>query len=342
MQIQTALAKIVESKNLSREESAQVFNLIMTGETTDAQIGAFLAAMRVKGETAEELAGAAETMRDLSSKVPLTSTEKLVDTCGTGGSGLKLFNISTAAAFVASASGALVAKHGNRKMTSFCGSADVLEAAGIKLELTPEQIADCINQIGIGFMFAPAHHSAMRYAGPVRQELSIRTMMNILGPMTNPAQAKRQVIGVFAREWQEKIARVLQMLGSVHALVVHSEGLDEIRLDAPTHVVELKDDTITEYTISPRDFGIAEATPEELQKLSADSVSKSLELVKEGLSQPDSLAANIVALNAGAAIYASGVTDDLKSGVSAAQTIIREKSGLAKLEELALLSSKET
>ena len=260
MQIQTALAKIVESKNLSREESAQVFNLIMTGETTDAQIGAFLAAMRVKGETAEELAGAAETMRSLSSKVPLTSTEKLVDTCGTGGSGLKLFNISTAAAFVASASGALVAKHGNRKMTSFCGSADVLEAAGIKLELTPEQIADCINQIGIGFMFAPAHHSAMRYAGPVRQELSIRTMMNILGPMTNPAQAKRQVIGVFAREWQEKIARVLQMLGSVHALVVHSEGLDEIRLDAPTHVVELKDDTITEYTIcllytspSPRD-----------------------------------------------------------------------------------------
>ena len=342
MQIQTALAKIVESKNLSREESAQVFNLIMTGETTDAQIGAFLAAMRVKGETAEELAGAAETMRSLSSKVTLTSSEKLVDTCGTGGSGLKLFNISTAAAFVTSASGALVAKHGNRKMTSFCGSADVLEAAGIKLELTPEQIADCINQIGIGFMFAPAHHSAMRYAGPVRQELSIRTMMNILGPMTNPAQAKRQVIGVFAREWQEKIARVLQMLGSVHALVVHSEGLDEIRLDAPTHVVELKDDTITEYTISPRDFGIAEATPEELQKLSADSVSKSLELVKEGLSQPDSLAANIVALNAGAAIYASGVTDDLKSGVLAAQTIIREKSGLAKLEELALLSSKET
>ena len=342
MQIQTALAKIVESKNLSREESAQVFNLIMTGETTDAQIGAFLAAMRVKGETAEELAGAAETMRSLSSKVPLTSTEKLVDTCGTGGSGLKLFNISTAAAFVASASGALVAKHGNRKMTSFCGSADVLEAAGIKLELTPEQIADCINQIGIGFMFAPAHHSAMRYAGPVRQELSIRTMMNILGPMTNPAQAKRQVIGVFAREWQEKIARVLQMLGSVHALVVHSEGLDEIRLDAPTHVVELKDDTITEYTISPRDFGIAEATPEELQKLSADSVSKSLELVKEGLSQPDSLAANIVALNAGAAIYASGVTEDLKSGVSAAQAIIAEKSGLAKLKELALLSSKET
>ena len=342
MQIQTALAKIVESKNLSREESAQVFNLIMTGETTDAQIGAFLAAMRVKGETAEELAGAAETMRNLSSKVPLTSTEKLVDTCGTGGSGLKLFNISTAAAFVASASGALVAKHGNRKMTSFCGSADVLEAAGIHLELTPEQIADCINQIGIGFMLAPAHHSAMRYAGPVRQELSIRTMMNILGPMTNPAQAKRQVIGVFAREWQEKIARVLQMLGSVHALVVHSEGLDEIRLDAPTHVVELKDDTITEYTISPRDFGIAEATTEELQKLSADSVTKSLELVKEGLSQPDSLAANIVALNAGAAIYASGVTDDLKSGVSAAQTIIAEKSGLAKLEELALLSSKET
>ena len=342
MQIQTALAKIVESKNLSREESAEVFNLIMTGETTDAQIGAFLAAMRVKGETAEELAGAAETMRNLSSKVPLTSTEKLVDTCGTGGSGLKLFNISTAAAFVASAGGAMVAKHGNRKMTSFCGSADVLEAAGIKLELTPEQIADCINKIGIGFMFAPVHHSAMRYAGPVRQQLSIRTMMNVLGPMTNPAQAKRQVIGVFAREWQEKIARVLQMLGSVHALVVHSEGLDEIRLDAPTHVVELKEDTITEYTISPRDFGIAEATPEEIQKLSADSVTKSFELVKEGLSQPDSLAANIVALNAGAAIYASGVADDLQSGVLVAQTVIAEKSGLAKLEELALLTSHET
>ncbi len=339
MDIQDALAKIVEGNDLSREESSEVFNVIMTGGATDAQIGAFLSAMRVKGETPSELAGAALTMRNLSTKVELPPTKNLVDTCGTGGSGLKLFNISTAAAFVASAAGAIVAKHGNRKMTSFCGSADLLEAAGVNLDLTAPQISQCVKEIGIGFMFAPAHHSAMRHAGPVRQELGIRTMMNILGPMTNPAGAKRQVIGVFSPTWQLKIAEVLQILGSQHALIVHSEGLDEIRLDKPSDIVELKDNKISQYSISPSDFGINTANSEDLQHLSANSVEESLQLVTESLSNPKSQAASIVALNAGAAIYVSGIADNLASGVTTAQHVIAEGSAKKKLDELSQLSS---
>ena len=203
MNIPEALAQIVEGQHLSQTNAADVFNQIMSGEATPGQIGALLAALRVKGETPEEIAGAALTMRNLSTKVPVKS-EVVVDTCGTGGSGSKLFNISTAAAFVAASSGAKVAKHGNRKMTSFSGSADVLESAGVSLALTPEQIATCIDEIGVGFMFAQAHHSAMRFAGPIRQEIGIRTLMNVLGPMTNPAGAKRQVIGVFSQDWQPK------------------------------------------------------------------------------------------------------------------------------------------
>ena len=290
MSIQQALASIVEGNDLTREQSSEILNIIMTGEATDAQIGGFLSAMRVKGETSEELAGAAITMRKLSTKVDLPEIKHLVDTCGTGGSGSKLFNISTAAAFVASAAGAIVAKHGNRKMTSFCGSADLLEAAGVKLDLTPNQISKCIEEVGIGFMFAPAHHAAMRFAGPVRQELGIRTMMNVLGPMTNPAGAKRQVIGVFSPDWQLRIAEVLQILGSEHAMVVHSAGLDEIRLDQPTQVVELKKNQITQYSVDPRDFGINMAETKELAGLSANSVDESLNLVRESLTNSSSKA----------------------------------------------------
>ena len=339
MSIQQALASIVEGNNLTREQSSEILNIIMTGEATDAQIGGFLSAMRVKGETSEELAGAAITMRKLSTKVDLPEIKHLVDTCGTGGSGSKLFNISTAAAFVASAAGAIVAKHGNRKMTSFCGSADLLEAAGVKLDLTPNQISKCIEELGIGFMFAPAHHAAMRFAGPVRQELGIRTMMNVLGPMTNPAGAKRQVIGVFSPDWQLRIAEVLQILGSEHAMVVHSDGLDEIRLDQPTQVVELKKNQITQYSLDPRDFGINMAEAKELDRLSANSVDESLNLVRVSLTNPSSKAGEIVAINAGAAIYTSGIVDDLSAAISRAQEVIESGEANKKLTSLANLTN---
>ena len=339
MSIQQALASIVEGNDLTREQSSEIFNIIMTGEATDAQIGGFLSAMRVKGETSEELAGAAITMRKLSTKVDLPEIKHLVDTCGTGGSGSKLFNISTAAAFVASAAGAIVAKHGNRKMTSFCGSADLLEAAGVKLDLTPNQISKCIEEVGIGFMFAPAHHAAMRFAGPVRQELGIRTMMNVLGPMTNPAGAKRQVIGVFSPDWQLRIAEVLQILGSEHAMVVHSDGLDEIRLDQPTQVVELKKNQITQYSVDPRDFGINMAEAKELARLSANSVDESLNLVRESLTNSSSKAGEIVAINAGAAIYTSGIVDDFVAAISRAQEVIESGEANKKLTSLANLTN---
>ena len=339
MSIQQALASIVEDNDLTREQSSEIFNIIMTGEATDAQIGGFLSAMRVKGETSEELAGAAITMRKLSTKVDLPEIKHLVDTCGTGGSGSKLFNISTAAAFVASAAGAIVAKHGNRKMTSFCGSADLLEAAGVKLDLTPNQISKCIEELGIGFMFAPAHHAAMRFAGPVRQELGIRTMMNVLGPMTNPAGAKRQVIGVFSPDWQLRIAEVLQILGSEHAMVVHSDGLDEIRLDQPTQVVELKKNQITQYSVDPRDFGINIAEAKELAGLSANSVDESLNLVRESLTNSSSKAGEIVAINAGAAIYTSGIVDDFGAAISRAQEVIESGEAHKKLTSLVNLTN---
>lgn len=324
MNIQDALAILVAGGNLDQAQTQDVFQLIMSGEATPAQIGGFLCAIRVKGETPEEIAGAASVMRALSTKVDVAHPN-LVDTCGTGGSGTKLFNISTAAAFVTAASGAKVAKHGNRKMTSFSGSADVLEAAGVNLALSPEQIATCVMEVGVGFMFAPAHHSAMRFAGPVRQEIGIRTMMNVLGPMTNPAGAKRQVIGVFSTEWQHKMAEVLKLLGAEHALIVHSNGLDEIRLSAPTCVVELKGDTIDEYEISPSDFNI---TSNDETSLSADSTDASLALLKSAIMTPDSPEADIVAMNAGAAIYASGVATNLLNGVEMAQDAIA--TGLAK------------
>lgn len=338
MNIQEALAVLVDKGDLSQAQTEDVFDLIMTGEATPAQIGGFLAAIRVKGETPEEIAGAATVMRRLSLSVPV-SHPNLVDTCGTGGSGVKLFNISTAAAFVAAAAGAKVAKHGNRKMTSFSGSADVLESAGVNLDLTPEQIAHCVLEVGVGFMFAPSHHSAMRFAGPVRQELGVRTMMNILGPMTNPAGAKRQVIGVFDHAWQHKMAEVLKILGSEHAMIVHSEGLDEIRLDAPTKVVEMVGGNVTEYEITATDLGVGDHPAEAVQALSATSAEQSLKLVKDALSKADSAAADIVSLNAGAAIYVAGVATTFANGVTMAQDAIA--TGLAKerLDELVRVSS---
>jgi anthranilate phosphoribosyltransferase len=330
MNIQSALTELFEGHDLSQQDAREVFLEVMSGNTTPAQLGALLAALRVKGETPGEVAGAAEAMRALSTKVEV-DLPYLVDTCGTGGSGAKLFNISTAAAFVTAATGAKVAKHGNRKMTSYSGSADVLEAAGVNIELAPEQIAHCIEDVGVGFLFAQAHHSAMRFAAPVRQELGARTMMNVLGPMTNPAGARNQVVGVFSPDWQTTMAQVLKLLGADHVLVVHSGGLDEIALDAPTRVVELKSGEISDYQIEPGHFDITATSHDGLR---ADSPESSLVLMKQALTEPDSAAADIVSLNAGAAIYAAGVATSFKNGVIMAQDAIAAGLANERLAEL--------
>lgn len=334
MDVKAALARLAERKNLSQDEARQVFAQVMSGEATPAQIGALLMALRVKGETAEEIAGAAQTMRSLSTRVHVEAAN-LVDTCGTGGSGAKLFNISTAAAFVAAAAGAHVAKHGNRKMTSMSGSADVLEAAGVDLSITPEQIGQCIREVGVGFLFAQAHHGAMRHAAPVRQELGVRTMMNLLGPLTNPAGARRQVIGVFSPLFQETLARVLKLLDAERVLVVHSNGLDEIALDGSTYVVELDRGHIAGYEISPEDFGIPRQS---VTALRANSPQASLALVRQALTEPDSAAAAIVSLNAGAAIYASGVAGSLADGVALARVIIGDGRAQQRFDDFVALT----
>ena len=335
MSIGTALATLFEGQDLDFAQTQAAFSEVMAGYATPAQIGALLAALRVKGETPDEIAGAAAAMRAVSLKVEV-SADNLVDTCGTGGSGAKLFNISTAAAFVAAAAGAHVAKHGNRKMTSASGSADLLEAAGVNINLTPEQIAHCITEVGVGFLFAQAHHSAMRYAAPVRGELGARTIMNLLGPLTNPAGARNQVIGVFAPQWQRPMAEVARLLGAQRVLVVHSEGLDEIGLRGPTQVVELNDGNIDDYVVTPEDFGIA---TQEDALLRSDSATASLGLVKQALTEPDSAAADIVSLNAGAAIYAAGVATSLANGVTMAQDAIAAGLANERLAELVRISN---
>lgn len=336
MDIRAALARLAEHKSLDQEEARAVFAQVMSGEATPAQIGALLMGFRVKGETAEEIAGAARTMRSLSTRVDV-EVPHLVDTCGTGGSRTaKLFNVSTAAAFVAAAAGAHVAKHGNRKMTSASGSADVLEAAGVNLALTPEQIGRCIREVGVGFLFAQAHHSAMRHAAPVRQEIGVRTLMNLLGPLTNPAGARRQVIGVFAPQFQDVMADVLQLLDAEHVLVVHSNGLDEIALDGSTWVVEMSGSGKRSYEISPEDFGIVRR---DVTDLRAESPQQSLALVQQALSEPDSAAADLVSLNAGAAIYVSGVATSLANGVTMAQDAIAAGLARERLEELVRITS---
>lgn len=334
--IQQALERLIAGDKFEQHEAQAVFDIIMAGDATPAQIGGILMALRTRGESAAEVAGAAQAMRAVSTKVNVDATN-LVDTCGTGGSkDAKLFNISTAAAFVTAATGAHVAKHGNRGMTSKSGSADVLEAAGVNLDLLPEQIALCIREVGVGFMFAPAHHSAMRHAGSVRRELGVPTVFNVLGPLTNPAGAKRQVIGVFARSWQRTLAEVAALLGADHVLIVHSNGLDELSISGTSHVVELKDHQITEYDLIPNDVGLSEQT---LDNLRATSPNESLALVKAALNNENQAAADIVAFNSGAAIYASGVTLSLADGVAMAQDVISSGQAAERLAELVRVSS---
>jgi anthranilate phosphoribosyltransferase len=331
MDMQSAIKAVTEYKNLSSEDMTSVMRLIMTGEATPAQVGGFLIGLRMKGETVEEVAAAASVMRELSTRVEVDK-EHLVDTCGTGGDASGSFNISTASAFVVAAAGGRVAKHGNRSVSSKSGSADVLEAAGVNLELGPEQVARCVNEIGVGFMFAPLHHSAMKHAIGPRREMAVRTIFNVLGPLTNPAGAPNQVLGVFSNDWVEPLARVLKQLGSNHVLVVHADdGLDEISIGAVTHVAELKDDEITTYTVQPEDFAMQRA---DLSAIRAEDARHSLAIIKSVLANEEGPAKDIVCLNAGAAIYAAGLAGSLAQGVDRARQVIASGEAAAKLDQL--------
>lgn len=337
MVVQQAIAQLVERRNLPQADMHAAMMAVMTGDATPAQIGAFLVALRMKGETVDEITAAARVMRELSSKVELAVNRRhLVDTCGTGGSGIPLFNISTAGAFVVACAGGFVAKHGNRSVTSKSGSADLLEAAGVNLDLAPEQVQRCIEQLGVGFMFAVKHHSAMKHAIGPRRELGVRTIFNVLGPLTNPANAPNQVLGVYSRDLVRPLAEVLKNLGSEHVLVVHSlDGLDEISLCAPTAIAELKDGEIREYTITPEDVGIA-ARP--IDELYVDDAAQSLKRVKQALTDNHSAAADIVALNAGAAIYAANLCATLQQGVDMARDVLGTGIAWEKLQEFAVFT----
>jgi anthranilate phosphoribosyltransferase len=337
MNISKAIKAVISKQNLNESEMHDVMNSIMTGQTTDAQIGAFLVGLSMKGETIEEITASAKVMRALATSVELSSNDYLVDTCGTGGDGLGLFNISTASAFVVAAAGGKVAKHGNRSISSKSGSADVLEAAGINLNISPELISHCIEEIGLGFMFAPAHHSAMKHAIGPRKELAVRTIFNVLGPLTNPAKAPNQIMGVYDKSLVEPIANVLKGLNSRHVMVVHSEdGLDEFSIANTTYVAELKDNNISTYTVHPGDFGLEEGN---LNSIKAENAEQSLALINEAFSGKKGVARDIIALNAGAAIYVSGLVRSFDEGVTQANQILSDGSAQDKLDAYILASN---
>ena len=319
MDIATAIATVIEGRDLDEADMETVMRLIMTGQATPAQIGGFLVGLRMKGETVDEIVAAARVMRELATAVDVSGPH-LVDTCGTGGDGASTFNISTASAIVTAAAGGRVAKHGNRSVSSSSGSADVLEAAGVKLDLNPAQVAACIDRVGVGFLFAPQHHSAMKHAIGPRKEMRVRTLFNLLGPLTNPAAAPNQVLGVFSADWVEPLAQVLKQLGSQHVLVVHAEdGLDEISIAAPTRVAELRDGKISTYTVTPEEFGMQRAS---LDTIAVENAAQSLAMIGTVFDDQPGPARDIVCLNAGAAIYAAGLTVSLQQGVERASEVI--------------------
>ncbi len=335
MDIKTALSKAVDQLDLSTEEMQDVMRQIMTGQCTDAQVGGFLVALRMKSETLDEITGAAMVMRELAAGVSINA-ERLVDTCGTGGDGANIFNVSTAAALVVAAAGGKVAKHGNRAVSGKSGSADLLEAAGVNLDLPPEQVARCVESVGVGFMFAPAHHGAMKHAIGPRRELGMRTIFNMLGPMTNPAGVKHQVIGVFSQALCRPIAEVLKRLGSEHVLVVHSkDGLDELSLASTSHIAELKDGEVREYDVSPEELGIKSRS---LIGLTVEDPAASLTLIRDALgkrtTEAGEKAADIIILNAGAALYAADHATSLLEGVQLASDALYSGLAREKLNEL--------
>jgi anthranilate phosphoribosyltransferase len=338
MDIKAAIVKVTSLQNLSTAEMTAVMGDIMSGKTTDAQNGGFLVGLQMKGAVADEILGGATVMRELATPVLIADKTFLVDTCGTGGSGSNTFNVSTAAAIVASAAGAKVAKHGNRGATSKSGSADVLEAAGVNLGLSAQGVGKCIEEIGVGFMFAPAHHSAMKHVITARKEIGVRTVFNLLGPLTNPAAAPNQVMGVYDASLIPVLLEVLKGLGSKHVLIVAAEdGLDEISIAAATSVGELKDGVITHYSVNPSGFGMD--TYADYLSLQINSAEDSLVMVKGALSNTNKAAADIVALNAGAAIYVAGKADSLADGVQKAQAILVSGEALLTLEKLVALSN---
>jgi len=336
MDLQSANKHLAAGKDLSRAQMQDVMSLIMHGKATPAQIGAFLTALTIKGETVEEIVGAAIMMRQLAAHVE-TQEKKIVDTVGTGGDGAKLFNVSTASALVASAAGASMAKHGNRAATGNSGSADVLEAAGVNIAITPRQVGQCIDEVGIGFMFAPTHHAATRHAIGPRREIGIRTIFNLLGPLTNPASAQFQLVGVFDQKWVKPLAEVFAELGSQHTIVVSSDdGTDEISIAAGTEVAEYKGGKVQTYRIEPEDFGIEKSS---LDSIIVKDAEHSLALINEALSGKPGPAYDMVAINAGATIYAADLAEDLAAGVETAREVLLSGRALEKLSKLAAMTS---
>ncbi len=326
-----ALQRVIEHREIFYEEMVSLMRQIMRGEVSPVMIAGILVGLRVKKETIGEITGAAEVMREFATKVPVANPHSLLDIVGTGGDGAHTFNISTTVMFVTAAAGAQVAKHGGRSVSSQSGSADALEALGAKLDLSPAQVAHCIDQTGIGFMFAPNHHSAMKYAAPVRKELGVRTLFNILGPLTNPANAGTQLLGVFHPDLVGILVRVLQRLGSHRALVVYGvDGLDEVSLAGPTMVGELKDGEIREYQIKPEDFGM---TPAPISALQVANPAESIARINAVLSNEQGPSLDIVLLNAGAALYAAGHADTIAAGIAQAREAIASGAAMNKLNE---------
>ena len=335
MNVQAALGEILQGHDLTSEAMQAVMRDLMSGKMTDAQIGGFLMALRMKGEATEEIAAAAAVMREFSTRVRVEGPH-LVDIVGTGGDGAHTFNVSTTAAFVVAAAGATVAKHNNRAVSSRSGSADVLEQAGVSLGLAPEQVAECVNRVGVGFMFAPGHHPAMRYAAGPRKELAVRSIFNLLGPLTNPAYVRRQLVGVYQPALLPVFARVLQRLGSERCMVVCSEdGLDEISHAAPTLVAELKDGTLARRRVTPQQFGME---PGDRADLVVNDAGESLTLMRSALDNKPGPALDVVLLNAGAAIYVAGLAPEMEAGIALARRAIATGAAREKLQALVTLS----
>ena len=332
MDMHSAIRSVARSVDLDREQMNSVMRIVMQGDATPAQIGAFLTALHIKGETVDELTAAAIVMREFAAAVSVRS-DKVVDTVGTGGDAAGLFNVSTAAALVAAAAGMTVAKHGNRAATGKSGSADVLEAAGVRIDLTPDQVGETIDHVGIGFMFAPTHHGATRHAVGPRREIGVRTIFNLLGPLTNPAAARWQLVGVYEQRWLRPLAEVFGNLGSIHTLVVSSsDGLDEISIGDSTPVCEFDKGELTEFVISPEDYGIERQA---LSSIKVESASESLALIRGALSGEKGPAYDMVALNAGATLYAADVVNSVGAGVDQARAVLDAGGAVRKLEELA-------
>ncbi|MEJ2592612.1 MAG: anthranilate phosphoribosyltransferase [Candidatus Thiodiazotropha sp.] len=336
MEMQQAIGKMLDRQDLTTDEMTSVMRTIMTGGATSAQIGGFLVGLRMKGESVSEITAAASVMRELASGVSIADLDHTVDIVGTGGDASGTFNVSTASMFVAAAAGCHVAKHGNRSVSSKSGSADALEAAGVRLDLSPQQVEQCVREVGVGFMFAPGHHSAMKHAIGPRREMGVRTIFNVLGPLTNPAGVPNLVLGVFNSELLEPLAEVLQRLGSRHVMAVHSrDGLDEISIGDLTDVAELKDGQIRRFSIQPEDFGLKRAP---LDAIRVQDAAESLALIRGVLEDERGPARDIVVLNAGAAIYTAGIANSLNAGVALADRAIASGEARNRLDRLVVLT----